>query len=64
MVTATRKSHAAGAAVQRAKRVLAKLGDKHRRSGRVPAATAAVTPYSSGVPAVFAAGTTYKAPGP
>ena len=60
---AARTSHEADAAVQRAKRVLAKPGDKRRRSGRVPAASAAVAPYSSGLPAVPAAGTPYKTPG-
>ena len=64
VAVAARKSQEAGAAVQRAKRVLAKTGDKHRHSGRVPAATAAVAPYSSSILAVPAAGTPYKAPGP
>ena len=64
VAAAARKSHEAGAAVQRAKRVLAKPGDKHRRSGRVLAATAAMAPYCSSFPAIPDAGTPYKAPGP
>ena len=64
VAAAARKSQEEDAAVLRAKRVLAKPGNKHHRSGRAPAATAAVAPYSSAVPAFVAAGTPYKALGP
>ena len=63
-VAAARESREADAAILRAKTFLAKPGDKHRRSGSVPAITAAVAPYSPDVPAVAAVGTPYKAPGP
>ena len=61
---AARESQEADAAILRAKKVLAKPGDKHRQSGRVPAATAAVAPSPLGVPAVVAAENPHKAPGP
>ena len=64
VMAAARKPQEADVAVLRAKRVIAKPGDKHPRSGRVPAATAAVVPYPSGIPAVVAARTPHKAPGP
>ena len=59
VAAAARKSQEVGAAILRAKRVLAKPGDKHRRSGGVLAVAAAVAPYLLSAPAVVAAGTPY-----
>lgn len=55
VATASEATETAAAAILRAEKDLSKTGQNHRRGGSTPAATAAKTPYFSGVPAAVAA---------